>query len=45
MRTVEFLLNTLEPGTGHDFHRIMKALYNPYSIPVIVNLKTVRPSD
>ena len=24
MKTVEFLLYTLKPGTGKDFHRIMK---------------------
>lgn len=24
MKTVEFLLYTLKPGTGNEFHRIMK---------------------
>lgn len=29
MKTVEFLLYTLKPGTGKDFHRIMKEVSVP----------------
>ncbi len=33
MKTVEFLLYTLKPGTGNEFHRIMKEQSAPVIAP------------
>lgn len=33
MKTVEFLLYTLKPGTGNDFHRVMQEQSAPAIAP------------